>query len=422
MFKSETTSNFQNDQCDGCFDISSLKLGFVSDFGFRISNFPQRRRGFSFTEIMFAVVILGIGFIMVAAIFPVALQQSKSTAEEINAAGIARGAAHYAGQVFSDDADPNPLGAAVTNLPATGIAANANRPQVMQIPVEVNPVNPLVPSAWAMLRGSMLMTEDPRYAYVMLYRRDGDRADNAHVGWASYAQIYVFPVQVRNKETFTSLDTDLLTAPSPLYSLTAPTANLMAHPVRVLVCVDDTGTSLIAFDLGATASALEQSNVRAAAEGAYVVIADDKIAPPAGPQGDNRGRMNGRIYKLGVRRQDMDEDADTRLFGPIAKVVYELAPDNEFVLDPGPDGVIGDLSNMADPYRLDNVTAIGKPCAKANLPDSPGDPSTVTVTGTAGAFVIGRGYVNPIVPPDAPPDFDGPAMPISAYTTFVKVR
>ena len=33
-------------------------------------------RGFSFTEVLFAVMILGIGFIMVAAIFPVAIQQA----------------------------------------------------------------------------------------------------------------------------------------------------------------------------------------------------------------------------------------------------------------------------------------------------------------------------------------------------------
>src|SRR5215218_4301657 len=50
------------------------------------------RRGFSFTEVLFAVMILGIGFIMVAAMFPVAIQQTRTTAEEGNAAAVARGA------------------------------------------------------------------------------------------------------------------------------------------------------------------------------------------------------------------------------------------------------------------------------------------------------------------------------------------
>jgi hypothetical protein len=52
-----------------------------------------RSRAFSFAEVMFAVIILGIGFIMVAAIFPVAIQQTKLTADETTAAAVARSAA-----------------------------------------------------------------------------------------------------------------------------------------------------------------------------------------------------------------------------------------------------------------------------------------------------------------------------------------
>src|SRR2546421_8551326 len=49
-----------------------------------------RQRGFSFAEVMFAVIILGVGFIMIAALFPVAIRQSKSTADETSAAAFAR--------------------------------------------------------------------------------------------------------------------------------------------------------------------------------------------------------------------------------------------------------------------------------------------------------------------------------------------
>src|SRR6478752_1573982 len=42
------------------------------------------RRAFSFAEILFAVMILGIGFIMVAAMFPVAIRQTQSTVEDVN--------------------------------------------------------------------------------------------------------------------------------------------------------------------------------------------------------------------------------------------------------------------------------------------------------------------------------------------------
>src|SRR5438045_9581021 len=55
----------------------------------------KTRRGYSFTEVMFAVVILGIGFIMIAAIFPAAIHQSKTTQEETTAATVARAAVQY---------------------------------------------------------------------------------------------------------------------------------------------------------------------------------------------------------------------------------------------------------------------------------------------------------------------------------------
>ena len=42
----------------------------------------RSRRAFSFVEVLFAVIILGVGFIMVAAIFPVAIQQTQATVEE----------------------------------------------------------------------------------------------------------------------------------------------------------------------------------------------------------------------------------------------------------------------------------------------------------------------------------------------------
>ena len=38
-----------------------------------------RRGGFSDTEVLFAVMIQGVGFIMVAAIYPVAIKQAKTS-------------------------------------------------------------------------------------------------------------------------------------------------------------------------------------------------------------------------------------------------------------------------------------------------------------------------------------------------------
>src|SRR5688572_26143973 len=58
-----------------------------------------RQGGFNFTEVLFAVMILGIGFIMVAAIFPIAIQQTKMTGEEVQASTTARGGVNVVQQI-----------------------------------------------------------------------------------------------------------------------------------------------------------------------------------------------------------------------------------------------------------------------------------------------------------------------------------
>src|SRR2546421_9504922 len=65
-----------------------------------------RQRGFSFAEVMFAVIILGVGFIMIAALFPVAIRQSKSTADETSSAAFARVATNYVNDMASDPTMP----------------------------------------------------------------------------------------------------------------------------------------------------------------------------------------------------------------------------------------------------------------------------------------------------------------------------
>src|SRR4051794_17151072 len=65
------------------------------------------RRGFTFTEVMFAVILLGIGFIMLAGMFPVAIQQTQTNVEESTASTLAQAAAHYLEeQLTQDDVPP----------------------------------------------------------------------------------------------------------------------------------------------------------------------------------------------------------------------------------------------------------------------------------------------------------------------------
>src|SRR5215469_9432106 len=45
----------------------------------------RRHRAFTFLEVLFAVIVLGIGFIMVAAMFPAALKQTQASVEDVSA-------------------------------------------------------------------------------------------------------------------------------------------------------------------------------------------------------------------------------------------------------------------------------------------------------------------------------------------------
>src|SRR6266550_8059379 len=71
---------------------------------------PLSRRGFTFTEVMFAVILLGIGFIMLAGMFPVAIQQTQTNVEESTASTVVQAAKHYLEQTMTQ-----------ADLPPTGI-------------------------------------------------------------------------------------------------------------------------------------------------------------------------------------------------------------------------------------------------------------------------------------------------------------
>ena len=131
----------------------------------------SRARGFSFPEVLFAVVVLGIGFIMIAAIFPVAIQQSKMTQDESAGAGVARASVTEVDALQSNFTPTSPAIAwPVTFMPTYNVAST----NVTVRPVE-NYTGTLTP-AWLNVRGLEVRQDDPRYANVLLYRRAGSPA------------------------------------------------------------------------------------------------------------------------------------------------------------------------------------------------------------------------------------------------------
>jgi type II secretory pathway pseudopilin PulG len=391
---------------------------------FHIPHSTFRSRGFSFTEIMFAVIILGIGFIMVAAIFPVAIQQAKNNTEETSAAVLARGASNVLPQLFKDG---KPLAAAIGACPSNcppplqGNPAVPNQTalSVMYVqqpshlrpsPTAVGPSQVFATPLYRAAGGNLIFAEDPRFAYMFLYRRRGLSLDPNT--WAPYAQVYIIPVQSRNTTTFR--ETHDVSIPGNFNESNARwSANLQPREVQVAVVNDVVelgGVDLIAFDMRASVAAFKRVNTAAAVEGGYVIIANDRIQSPA----NNVGRMNGMIYRLGARHAELD--GNTTVFpGITASVVYELQPGNDFTPDPGNNGLMGAPGSR----QPDDICALGV---------SNHEGTSVGYADSSHAFLIGRGYSsetldqigsgvsNPTI------NHEGAAMPIGVYTTFVKVN
>src|SRR5215208_1939664 len=85
---------------------------------------PLCRAGFTFTEVMFAVILLGIGFIMLAGMFPVAIQQTQTNIEESTASTLVQMATRSLEESMTRD-DMRPTGD--LNPPTGGPAPSVPR-------------------------------------------------------------------------------------------------------------------------------------------------------------------------------------------------------------------------------------------------------------------------------------------------------
>jgi hypothetical protein len=255
------------------------------------------RAGYSFAEVMFAVVILGIGFIMIAAIFPAALQQSKTTSEETSAATLGRAAVQYlsqAGQTMP------PL---MPQFPPDGV-----RGKVRSVHNPQNSGTTALPNfaLWDAARGDQISTSDPRLGWVGFYKRDPG---------ASVAQVIVITCEIRNRSVYSPDVTapGLDTPPDPAF------ANLQGRPV--LLNVDRTFNpprAVLSEDPACV------GGINAAVEGAYIVIASDNLGGP------NDGIFNGHVFRLGA--------LIGKTTASLPEYIFEFAAGNEYVADSGPNG------------------------------------------------------------------------------------
>jgi hypothetical protein len=236
----------------------------------------RRSAGFSFTEVLFAVMVLGIGFIMIAAIFPVTIRQTQTTMEETNAAIQGKAALAYLQSIASEVTFP--VTAASPNAVAKVVAFNEDKATA---------------EAFHAIRGNYISSINPRLAWVPLYMRGYDANGNQ----SAFAQVFMIPVQSRvRSQYYTQPPTGQLSdLEAPTGGSGQKTANLEAHKVELKMKWDTTegvGLERGLLEITSTASST-LSGPECAAAGAYVVIAE--------------GTYSGRVYQLGTFDADLNQ-------------------------------------------------------------------------------------------------------------------
>jgi hypothetical protein len=382
------------------------------------------RPGFSFAEILFAVMILGIGFIMVAAIFPVAIAQTAQSTEDTTAAANGEAAVDYVSKLattkyiaptavptqWPDMLPPTASAAAVFGTPplqpppppgstvggvqsygevwsfredqragaaASGrlIAAYGITRTDWGVPwtgaTNANPLTATPYIIWQALSGSQIFPADHRYGWVGFYRRDvyWDSSATPTLHVSPFAQIIVIATRVRNGDTYQS-EIDLQRWNNGKIDVANGKLANLEPALRVATVYPNNyqnGTpSTIQFDF-TTVGIGDENRV---ASGMYVVVSDDNL-----PANQFHGKYNGRILQLGNFRADLTTDA--------RMPTYELPPG----------------------YGL-----------KAS--SDPTFPSDYTLN-NAWVYIVGKGYADPRNPQQGAA---GLPQDSAVYTTFIRVN
>lgn len=300
--------------------------------GTRNNKEPAARRGprpaFSFVEVLFAVMILGIGFIMLAGIFPVAIGQTQATGEEANAANIARAAVAYLEKL---------PGTALLMTPDGQVRRLAANP----LPPPIPPPLPLPPEydgdandngtaddieMWHLIKGNVIWAEDPRYAWVPLYRRWTRRNPIGPPPTIAndFAEVTILVLRVRNKSEFAAhagTGGDLAVDNNGRGPL---------MPRRVTVFLEE------GYGAGDILAITEDHTL---APGAMVLITGGA---------DRHGRpAAGRMYRIG---NAVDEGSRNRYYLSPTQDMLAL-PGNDKRLGPAPATNTDDLTEETDPGR-----------------------------------------------------------------------
>jgi type II secretory pathway pseudopilin PulG len=240
----------------------------------------QRHRGFNFIEVLFAVIILGLGFIMIAGVFPVALQQSNATANETTGALTARDAVRTIQSVAEASGASALFSTATTVTPFSGNLLNA-------------------------IGNGGIFGTDHRFAWVGFYLRPNT---SNGVNGDPYTQVFVIVLQNPN---FADPNYPLYNYPPPVPSGataytpgTPPTIPAPANPSPILAQLAYSSLNGSSYIMLYDKSIGAGNPVPNATPGAYVLITSDPgnpgntgVIPNVPPRAANT--LTGRFVRLG---------------------------------------------------------------------------------------------------------------------------
>jgi hypothetical protein len=248
---------------------------------------------------------------------------------------------------------------------------------------------------WEKLKGGFILPQDSRYAWTALYKRNpGD----------NFAQVIIFALQARNYQNYSPLDLDV-----PPGASAAPFPLATFEPRYLPAILSDGGIpgepDIIEFFAPDVPSQMirdgangPQNDDGALTEGCFVVVANDMVAAddggPTGTPWFDPGYANGRIYRVGIRRKDLDG----RNPGVGPSKAYELMPGHD----------------MRSP---EENLPLRKPPHGGN--GTPGDYGNHQNQTPATVFIIGRGFTNP---KEGDYTVSGFAQDIAVYTTFIRLK
>ncbi|MGA2442062.1 MAG: hypothetical protein ABSH08_13995 [Tepidisphaeraceae bacterium] len=229
------------------------------------------------------MILLGIGFIMIAGVFPVAIQQTAAVSDETQATAIARDA------IKKIQAVAESMGS-ISLFPPTGTTA---APQVWAITTTTAGVDMRTPAnntgLLAALGADSFFTADHRYGWVGFYRRDS--VNNP------FAQIYVIALQNPNFSNY--LYTSVAnTIPGPVpppvpplpYGYSPPAvAVASAIPAQFFYNADGTTTAVLSYSTSSTPAQTPNG-----VTGAFVLLAATGGSGPTVP-----ANFIGRFFRLG---------------------------------------------------------------------------------------------------------------------------